>query len=173
MLGQSSLQKFVLSCDSTINTFMFRLRDVMTLGVGEQLRLLVRAKRSSLVTRLIACGLCTVLASVVLFSVQAGSVIFFLALVVLGLSCLAAIRQLVRWDGTVLAVTDRRCVLAFRRGFLKRSMVELPLSSIQGVEVGKQGLVFRTHGVQRVTVFPPIARAYAVMSLVSPGGRSS
>jgi membrane protein YdbS with pleckstrin-like domain len=173
MLGQSSLQKFVLSCDAPINTFMFRLSDVVTLGVGEQLRLLVRTKQSTLLVRLVLCGVLTVVACGVLFSMPVGSLVFFVAVFAIGLSVFIAARLLVRWDGTVLIITDRRCVLAIRRGFLKRSLVELPLSSIQGVEVGKNGLIFRASGLQREAVFPPIPRAGLAVSLVSPGGRSS
>ena len=169
MLGQSSLQKLRVSCDY----FMFRLSDVMTLGVGEQLRLLTRTKRSALLVRLVLCGVLTVVGCVVVFSVRFGSPVFFVALPVVGLSVMIAARQLVVWDATVLIITDRRCVLALRRGFLKRSLIELPLHTIQGVEVGKQGFLFRTGGLQREAVFPPVAKAGLVVSLVSPGGRSS
>lgn len=152
---------------------MFRLSDVMTLGVGEQLRLFVRPKRSTLVARLVVCGVLTVVASAVLFSFPFGSPAFFVSLGVLVLCAITAAKLLIRWDGTVLVVTDRRCVLAVRSGFLKRSLVELPLGQVQAVEVGKRGLTFRAHGLQREASFPPVAKAQQVVSLVSPGGRSS
>ncbi len=152
---------------------MFHLSDVMTLAPGEQIRLLARAKRSTLIIRLAMCGVLTVVASAVLFSFPFGSPAFFMSVGVLVVCAITAAQLLIRWDGTVLVVTDRRCVLAVRGGFIKRSLVELPLAQVQAVEVGKRGLTFRAHGLQREALFPPVAKAQQVVSLVSPGGRSS
>lgn len=162
---------------------MFRLRDVVTLAAGESIRMLSRGHVLRLAGSLAVCAALIILASILVFTLTSIGLAVTIVLCFGCLGCFWAFRLMVIWDGSVLIITDRRCVLALRRGFFHRQVLEFPLGSIQLVEAkpvgrlarlfGLQTLFITASGMHRMASFPPIADVRRALTLLSPGRAGS